>query len=172
MCRENIPVGIGGEANFALHKTSKRHAQMATNAASNQSIKSFFSKAPTAAQVAIDTGTSLSSSLVHATAFAGPSMSPPVPSATAPQSGSVLIPCTSSQQSFPAKSAFFAKLEVAISTLPVTVLIGTKEDDIAQFSGDPIHNLDDGEDPWEMIDKALNRVIGYGKTATEIEKLI
>ena len=99
-------------------------------------------------------------------------MSPPVPSATAHQSGSVLIPCTSSQQSFPAKSAFFAKLEVAISTLPVTVLIGTKEDDIAQFSGDPIHNLDDGEDAWEMIDKALNRVIGYGKTATEIEKMI
>ena len=99
-------------------------------------------------------------------------MSPPVPSGSDNHSGSVLTPFISSQQSSPTKSEFFAKLEAAISTLPATVLVGTKEDDIAQFSGDPIHSLDDGEDAWEMIDRALNRVIGYGKTASEIEKLI
>ena len=45
---------------------------MASRATQNTSIKSFFSKAPAASQVAIGTGTSLSSMLVHATTLAKP----------------------------------------------------------------------------------------------------
>ena len=95
--------------------------------------------------------------LVHAATFAGPSMSPSAPPPPVHH---------------PVKSALLSKLESAISTLPASVLVGTKEDDLAQFSGDPIHSLEEGDDTWEVIDKALNRVIGYGKTAAEIENII
>ena len=147
---------------------------MANHATGNTSIKSFFSKAPTA-QVAIGTATSLSSSLVHATTSTKPSdppsvLSTPVPDSHLPQI--TTTPHTPAQLPLSPKSPLLAKLKAIISTLPDSVVTGTKEDDLAQFSGDPIHEVDEGEDAWEMIDRALNRVIGYGKTATEIENVI
>lgn len=162
ICQQDISVGVGGEGNFRSHQMSKRHKEIVSATKSNQTIRSFFSKAPTPSQVAIGSGTSLSTLLVQAATLSHPTTAPSDP----PQHPAV------AQPSLPPKSALLAKLEVAISTLPDNIPIGTEEDAIAQFSGDPGNGLEDEEDAWEMIDKALNRVIGYGTTATEIENLI
>ncbi|KJA13394.1 hypothetical protein HYPSUDRAFT_151636, partial [Hypholoma sublateritium FD-334 SS-4] len=111
ICQQDISVGVGGEGNFQSHQRSKRHREIVSATEGNQTIRSFFSKAPTPSQA-------------------------------------------------------------AISSLPDNIPIGTEEDTIAQFSGDPSSGLEDDEDGWEMVDKALNRVIGYGTTATEIENII
>ncbi len=113
--------------------------------------------------------------LIHATMLAKPHTPP---SALLATSSDFHLPkvseihCTPFQQPSPAKSTLLTKLKGVISTLPDCVPIGTREDNLAQFSGDPIHKVDDGEDMWEMIDWALNCVIGLGKMVREIEDII
>jgi hypothetical protein len=68
-------------------------------------------------------------------------------------------------------TAFFTRLRNATNSLPDTVPLATAADTLAQFSGDP--TIDEGdEDAWEMVDRTLNRIIGYGATIEEISALI
>ena len=39
---------------------------------------------------------------------------------------------------------------------------------LACFSGDPTLEVEEGSDPWESLDPALNIVIGYGASVEEI----
>jgi hypothetical protein len=45
-------------------------------------------------------------------------------------------------------------------------------DVLAQFSGNPVLELEAGQDAWEMADGALNGTIGYDKTVKDIAKII
>ena len=162
VCQQDISVGVGGEGNFLSHQMSKRHKELVNATKSNQTtLKSFFSKAPTPVQVAIGSGMS-ASMLVQAATLSQLPATPPE-SSQHPSADKALLPI---------KSSLLAKLQAAITTLPDTIPIRTQEDIIAQFSGDPGIGLGNEEDAWEMIDKALNHVIGYGTTATEIENII
>ena len=78
---------------------------------------------------------------------------------------------TYSETSAPVTAAFFTLLRNATNTLPESVPFATVADTLAQFSGDPIIGEDD-EDAWQMVDWALNRIIGYGATIEEISGLI
>ena len=71
----------------------------------------------------------------------------------------------------PSTTAFFTCLRNATNSLPDTVPLATAADTLAQFSGDPTVDEDD-EDAWQMVDKTLNRIIGYGATIEEISTLI
>ena len=61
-----------------------------------------------------------------------------------------------------------------IDTLPHTVPVAVSADSFACFSGDPMATLELGsdEDAWEVVDKALNRVIGYGVSTESVSRLI
>jgi hypothetical protein len=45
-------------------------------------------------------------------------------------------------------------------------------DVLARFSGNPVLELETGQDAWEMADGALNGTIGYDKTVGDIAKII
>ena len=68
-------------------------------------------------------------------------------------------------------STFFTCLCNATESLPESVPLATAADTLAQFSGDLSLGEDD-EDAWQMVDQALNRIIGYGGTVDEISTLI
>jgi hypothetical protein len=65
-----------------------------------------------------------------------------------------------------------AQLRAAASRLPDSVPLGIDTDDLARFSGDPEEESRYYEDPWEMVDQALNAVIGYNMGAAQIAGLI
>ena len=64
------------------------------------------------------------------------------------------------------------QLQAATSRLPSTVALATSVDELACFSGDPEEESQAFDAPWEMVDRALNRVIGYGRTTADIAGLI
>jgi hypothetical protein len=64
------------------------------------------------------------------------------------------------------------QLRVATGRLPITVSVGTEDDILAQFSGAPFVDPNEYEDPWEMVDKTLNGVIGYGMSVAAVSAII
>ena len=48
----------------------------------------------------------------------------------------------------------------------------TPADELAWFSGNPAEESQNYDDPWEMVDQALNAVVGYGRTTADIVELI
>ena len=69
-------------------------------------------------------------------------------------------------------SALFQSLRNCIDTLPTTVESASKTDLLARFSGDPTLEVEEGSDPWESLDPALNIVVGYGASVEEIAGII
>jgi len=67
---------------------------------------------------------------------------------------------------------FITQLRIATSRLPSTVDLATSVDELARFSGDPEEESQTHDAPWEMVDRALNRVVGYGRTTADIAGLI
>jgi hypothetical protein len=61
---------------------------------------------------------------------------------------------------------------VAVSNLSDSVALAKPSDDIARFSGDPEDESYSYEDPWEMVDNALNLLVGYRKSTAEVVGLI
>lgn len=59
-----------------------------------------------------------------------------------------------------------------MTSLPVSIPEGLVLDTLARFSSNPVLELEDGQDAWEMVDPALNRAIGFGKTVDEIAKIV
>jgi hypothetical protein len=64
------------------------------------------------------------------------------------------------------------QLRAAILQLPEAVALATPADELARFSGDPADESRNYDDPWEMVDQALNAVVGYGRTTADIAGLI
>ena len=69
-------------------------------------------------------------------------------------------------------SPLFQRFRTLINTLPHTVPVAVSTDSFACFSGNPIIELGADEDVWEVVDKALNRVIGYGVSTESVSRLI
>ena len=69
-------------------------------------------------------------------------------------------------------SALFQRFQTVIDSLPHTVPVAVSADSFACFSGDPTIELGSDEDAWEVVDKALNRVIGYGISTESVSRLI
>jgi hypothetical protein len=69
-------------------------------------------------------------------------------------------------------SPLLSELAHVARTLPLSVAIAVPTDALAAYSGHPRLELENGDDPWEMVDRALNRTLGYGKTVPEIALII
>ena len=55
---------------------------------------------------------------------------------------------------------------------PLTVPVGAEDDLLAQFSGSPFVDPNVYKDPWEMVDKVLNGVIGHGTSVAPVSAII
>ena len=64
------------------------------------------------------------------------------------------------------------RLRVAIRMLPITVLVGTEDDILAQFARAPFVDPSEYDDAWEMVDKTLNGTIGYGMSIAAVSAII
>jgi hypothetical protein len=65
-------------------------------------------------------------------------------------------------QGTPPGMRMITQLRAAILQLPEAVALATPADELARFSGDPAEESLSYDDPWEMVDQALNAVVGYG----------
>ncbi|KAI0054949.1 hypothetical protein BV25DRAFT_1816306, partial [Artomyces pyxidatus] len=168
-CDKSVNIGFGGEANWQAHLKSERHVALAKQkpAQRNASLTQFFSRASsslprTASSTSVSRLSDAPSRLLIPTAASTtpslsidtPTPSPVIPSL--PQLSLGLIP----------------RLRVAATRLPVDVPLATSQDVLARFSGLPHLEVEDDQDPWEYADRALNAVIGYGATVSEIADLM
>lgn len=62
----------------------------------------------------------------------------------------------------------FQKLGSVIKTIPSHVPLATPDDILACFSGDPSAEILEDDDSWEVVDKALNQVLGFGTSVEDI----
>ena len=62
----------------------------------------------------------------------------------------------------------FKQLRQLVLCLSLTVPKGTSTDSISQFSASLRDSIPAGEDAWEVIDKTLNNLLGYGKSTKQI----
>lgn len=69
-------------------------------------------------------------------------------------------------------TSLLSELERMSVSLPLSIPEGTEMDVLARFSGNPVSELEAGQDGWEMADRVLNGAIGYGKTIEDIAKII
>ena len=66
-----------------------------------------------------------------------------------------------------------SRLCALTANLPFSVPIGHQDEPLACFSTDPETLVQPGQDAWEdVIDLALNQVIGFGRTSIEIAGFI
>ena len=86
--------------------------------------------------------------------------SPPPPPTIPPGAGMV------------STTSLLSELEHVSISLPLSTPEGMEIDALAWFSGNPILELEVGQDAWEMADCTLNGAIGYGKTVEEIVQII
>ena len=64
----------------------------------------------------------------------------------------------------------FLELKKLTALLPSSIPEGTADNCLAQHSGNPHFKLEDGNDPWEFVNKPLNQLIGFGMTPKDITK--
>lgn len=164
-CKIDVKIGYGGEGNWKIHIEGGPHSNAVKAMSSNQSIMTFFSKS---------TGPSKSTreSLAPLTLS---SMSSEINALDTSHDGagtsneSIIIIDDISPS--PA-SALFQRFRAVIDTLPHTVPVAVSADAFACFSGNPTIELGSDEDAWEVVDRALNRVIGYGVSTESVSRLI
>jgi hypothetical protein len=53
-----------------------------------------------------------------------------------------------------------------------TIALAAPTDNIACFAGDPEEESCGYDDPWKMVNQALNMLVGYGKGTVEVAGLI
>lgn len=69
-------------------------------------------------------------------------------------------------------ASLLSELEHISGSVPLSTPEGMELDILSCFSGNPVSELEAGQDPWEMVDRALNGAIGYDKTVEDITKII
>jgi hypothetical protein len=62
--------------------------------------------------------------------------------------------------------------KAAIDSLPLVVPVGIDSDELAAFSGNPAALIGPDDEPWEILDQVLNRLVGYGATPEGISSII
>jgi hypothetical protein len=171
VCKTNINIGLGGESNWTTHinRAVHTHAQAALQ---KNNLSNYFSKAPMQpAPSSVIPPTRLSN---------GDFLREVPPYYVGPQaditSTSGTLMDDNNQDGGPEATdlpgSLIDQLRVATERLPKTVLVATEDDILAQFSGTPFVDPTEYEDAWEMVDKALNGVIGYSASIVAVSAVI
>ncbi|KAF8875597.1 hypothetical protein CPB84DRAFT_1752637 [Gymnopilus junonius] len=185
VCKINVKIGFGGEANWNAHlgSTAHKEKERAANVSSQRKgIMAWFSKAVEKAAPAVSKSSAAKAS--SSASFSLPSMPTPSSTTSFPPPVSTPIPDAFDVNAWnppspsapivdsPPSTSLLDKLEQVAASLPGSVLEATSSDTLAHFSGNPVDELPQGDNAWEMADRALNQVIGFGITVEEITKII
>ena len=192
-------IGLGGESNWTAHTESGAHRKNeASKKSTSAKLTSFFKKKlPGSSPKSSATAPSLlrnpthsfslrdstHSSFLHdptrsfsSSSQAGLSSAPHI--VNSPNNDPIVIELDGSPSPPPmiapssSTTSLLSELERVSVSLPLSTPEGTEMDILARFSVDPVLELEAGDDAWEMADRALNGVIGYGKTVEEIATII
>ncbi|KAF8913253.1 hypothetical protein CPB84DRAFT_1742605 [Gymnopilus junonius] len=178
VCKVNIKIACGGKGNWNIHTASIAHKEKeeaVNNVRDNKGITAFFQKAVHKSS-AVTTSSSTSTSILSPSHIEPPSMPPPsIPDAIVipdtlpfPQHNSSTIFYLDS--SCPSSTSLLCQLKLVTASLLPSIPEGELSDVLAQFSGNPA--FDPGDNAWEMVDQALNQVIGFGMSAEEVSKVV
>ena len=69
-------------------------------------------------------------------------------------------------------SILLLELKKFTASLPTLIPEGVVGEPLARYSGNPCFELEDGDEPWEFVDNALNQTIGFGTTPEDIAKFV
>lgn len=185
-----MKIGLGGESNWTTHTESAAHHKIeaSKNTSSNSKLTSFFKKKlPGSSFRSLPSAAAAPSLLSNPThtfsnsSQVGLSSAPHIDNtpneefividldaSDLPPSPPTIPPSTGTVSTV----SLLSELEHVSISLPLSTPEGTEMDVLARFSGNPLLELEAGEDAWEMADRALNRAIGYGKTVEDIAKII
>lgn len=73
----------------------------------------------------------------------------------------------------PAHSSVITRLRNLTDNLPITVPLGVNNEPLSSFATSPVHSIPPGKDAWESLVKPmLDRLVGFGKSTTEIGSFI
>ncbi|KAF8159730.1 hypothetical protein B0H34DRAFT_674037 [Crassisporium funariophilum] len=161
VCKCDIKIGLGGKANWNAHTMSTSHCKCEREAKIvTKNISSFFVKAPPRLAVSPAAETLLLSQ-------------PPCPRMPPENRASHdVIDLGTFYDSMVETSSLLTELARVVQTLPPSIDLAVPSDALAAYSDNPHLELDAEDDPWEMIDRALNRTLGYGKTTPKITLII
>ena len=175
VCKTDVKIGTGGEANWKRHTESNAHVKRANElaAAAKRPLSTFFGAASASSSREQLTAPRPSSNLsgntalfsAHAEALPGAKGNQEVINVDS-------LPGTSHTAASTPTAGLLASISLVASRLPTAVPLATSTDVLAQFHGDPAQQIEDGDDAWETIDRTLNRVIGYGQTMEDIAAII
>jgi hypothetical protein len=187
-----VKIGLGGEANWDGHIKSAAHIQLERSTMQKATASRFFSKfLPGARSAHIDTALSSTSNILSTVSgilddagtserSTSPNLEPlsiietasAPPSSPSPTSESFNI-----QHVFaPSKEleCLLTHLRIISKALPFSIPEGVRDDQLAALSGD--FSLEvatiDPDMLWEYINKATDRVFGYGMGVQELSALI
>ncbi|KIK05233.1 hypothetical protein K443DRAFT_675348 [Laccaria amethystina LaAM-08-1] len=165
-CKISIGLSFAGEKNWTQHIDSAAHKTNARKAAAipSKRISSFFTK----------TATPTASSSTHTSALVPIHIFPKLPIRQpfhpAPLPGD-LHPIEFGE-TLSARTTLLNRFKAAIDSLPLSVPMGINSDDLAAFSGNPAALIGPDDEPWEILDQVLNRLVGYGATPEGISSII
>ncbi|KAF7970084.1 hypothetical protein HWV62_25070 [Athelia sp. TMB] len=200
LCNDDIHISFGGEKNWKQHIESKNHLKNVPKSPppsmDDKPVKiatkltSFFTKLPLRR----------SRSPQSAAGVAPSSMDPPRLSEPAGSShlsisardtdlapsvaidtdlGTATLPIDVDLADGPSQpvsnaARLLARVHAAALQLPTSIPIGSFSDSLSRFSGNPevAFTLEEYESMWEMVDKELNRVIGFEKSIADIAYII
>lgn len=178
-----MKIGFGGEANWNSHTESAAHRknEAPKSLSSHSKLTSFFKRKSPESTATLKPSapvTALAPSSLRNPFF----LSSPLPASHVPNIDPTLITnvdgspppfiATPVTGEFSVRRSLLSELECVTASLPWSIPEGLATDALAQFSSNPVFELEDGQDAWEIADPALNRVIGFGKTVDEIAKII
>jgi hypothetical protein len=190
-----VKIGLGREANWDSHVKSAAHVRLEGSAAQKASASQFFSKfLPKVCSARVDAASSSTSNILSAISpMLGDPNTPEPPTSpdlevlsTIDLSETASVPPTSpspTTETFDINPMFsppgelqdlLTRLRMTSKALPVSVPEGTIDDELAKLSGDfslEVANVEPDE-VWEYINKATDRVFGYGMGTQELSALI
>ena len=168
-----MKIRFGGEANWQAHLASTAHQQQEKISSKNKSITSFFQKAVETPHP--QPGLSTSHLAAFTLSASLPSMLHGLGETSKNDSAFTMVidnDENTNTNPLAAPQTLLEKLCQVINNLPYSVQLGVSTDTLAHFSGDPHSELEEGDEAWEMVDRALNQVIGFGATIEDISGMI
>lgn len=165
-------IGFGGESNWMTHINGGSHTR-AQAALQKNKVSNYFLKAPVqpTPSSSVIPPTHLSNRGVSS-AFPLYSDGPQTDLTSASNPHMIDENQDGGPKAIDPSGSLIDRLRVATRRLPKTVLVGTEVDILAQFSGAPFVDLDEYDDAWEMVDRTLNGVIGYGMSVAAVSAII
>ncbi|KAG1810373.1 uncharacterized protein HD556DRAFT_48100 [Suillus plorans] len=175
-CNQDVNIGLGGEANWKAHTESLEHRKNTSAVQNNRMLTSFFQpKSVSMQSVAVagpakawqpvtGTGEAQIAKLSAAPASKQlPSCNDNVIDIEARELANTSAPCGYGLQ-------LIQDLRNLAKGLAPSIPVGASDELLSRFGGDPRQEVEEDQDPWEMVNQALDNALGYEKTPEDLAR--